>query len=376
VRVIGGTLTNEGLISGHGRLNAAITNTAQGEVRAHAGERLQLTGPSFDNFGSVEAIGGAAAPAELEFANSVTNVAGAGVVLGGNSLFRFRSGLSNQSSFALSMGSNSIFGDIENAADGAIVVSGGAIATFYDDIVQNGTFRVSKVGSTTSVAVLFGEFTGLGGTTGGGDIFFEGDLHPGASPATVTFENNVALGSGASLNIELGGVVPGAEYDQVHTMGAFSLGGALSVSLIDGFTPAAGNSFDIFDWGHLSGAFSMIELPALPDFLAWDASLLYSTGVLSVTNTLPATDFDGDGDVDGNDLAIWTGDFGAAGNATRDQGDADGDMDVDGADFLAWQRQLGSGSAPPTAAVPEPSTSVCFLLGMLVGMHAFRTAND
>ena len=52
-------------------------------------------------------------------------------------------------------------------------------------------------------------------------------------------------------------------------------------------------------------------------------------------------DFDNDGDVDGNDLSQWQGDFGLNGNS-----DADFDGDSDGADFLAWQRNLtGSGAA-------------------------------
>lgn len=62
-------------------------------------------------------------------------------------------------------------------------------------------------------------------------------------------------------------------------------------------------------------------------------------------------DFDGDGDVDGDDLGQWKGDFGQNGDS-----DADGDGDSDGADFLAWQQNLGMTAATPTAAaVPEPS---------------------
>ncbi|MBA3485096.1 MAG: hypothetical protein H0T51_25145 [Pirellulales bacterium] len=65
-------------------------------------------------------------------------------------------------------------------------------------------------------------------------------------------------------------------------------------------------------------------------------------------------DFDGDGDVDAEDLAQWQGDFGMTSLS-----DADDDGDSDGADFLAWQQQLGSaGMVDATAAVPEPSTWV------------------
>ena len=51
------------------------------------------------------------------------------------------------------------------------------------------------MGSTSSVAVVFGAFSGTGGSTGGGDIFFEGDLRPGNSPTTVSFDNNIGLGA-------------------------------------------------------------------------------------------------------------------------------------------------------------------------------------
>ena len=72
-----------------------------------------------------------------------------------------------------------------------------------------------------------------------------------------------------------------------------------------------------------------------------------------------AGDFDEDGDVDGDDLAQWQGDFGV--NALSD---ADNDGDSDGADFLAWQRQLGA-AAPAVSAnapVPEPATSMLVIV--------------
>lgn len=62
-------------------------------------------------------------------------------------------------------------------------------------------------------------------------------------------------------------------------------------------------------------------------------------------------DFDGDGDVDADDLAQWQSDLGANGNS-----DADSDGDSDGADFLAWQRQFaGVAETAGTVSVPEPS---------------------
>lgn len=79
-----------------------------------------------------------------------------------------------------------------------------------------------------------------------------------------------------------------------------------------------------------------------------------------------SADFDGDGEVDGVDLATWKSDFAATAGS-----DADGDGDSDGNDFLAWQRQLGSGTAvAATAAVPEPP-AVLLALGS-AAMLAWR----
>ena len=79
-----------------------------------------------------------------------------------------------------------------------------------------------------------------------------------------------------------------------------------------------------------------------------------------------SADFDNDGDVDGDDLSQWEGDFGVNGLS-----DADGDGDSDGADFLFWQQQFGSGVSPlasTTTQVPEPASAVLLIASVIVGM--------
>jgi hypothetical protein len=70
--------------------------------------------------------------------------------------------------------------------------------------------------------------------------------------------------------------------------------------------------------------------------------------------TVQDGDFDMDGDVDADDLDIWSMNFGP-----NDQGDSDSDDDSDGNDFLVWQRTLGTTSS---AAIPEPRGTLLFIV--------------
>lgn len=75
-------------------------------------------------------------------------------------------------------------------------------------------------------------------------------------------------------------------------------------------------------------------------------------------------DFDGDHDVDADDLAQWEADYGV-------NGDSDSFLDgnSDGFDFLAWQRQFGKGVVSPLAAanvVPEPTSAWLLLVAAVV----------
>jgi len=91
-----------------------------------------------------------------------------------------------------------------------------------------------------------------------------------------------------------------------------------------------------------------------------DLAFLRDIGYETIIPTFPnPPDYDGDGDVDADDLATLLGAFGINGN-----GDADGDADTDGADFLVWQLQV-TGPLPSRIAtnVPEPASVWLLVVG-------------
>jgi hypothetical protein len=77
--------------------------------------------------------------------------------------------------------------------------------------------------------------------------------------------------------------------------------------------------------------------------------------------TPPNSDFNDDGLVNGDDLALLTANYGKT-PATLGDGDSNGDNVVDGTDFIYWQRQATFASVEAAASVPEPAAWLLIVL--------------
>jgi len=272
-----------GVLAGDGSVDAGgdpLLIPSGAEIRVSDGEKLRIASGMASNEGLVDVVG-LDAPARLEFDAPLTNEADTGYIVAHNAVVRFAMGLNNMGSIGVTGESNQIFGDIDNAMTGQIIVSGGATAVFQDDVSNTGVIQVSAAGGVAGTAVFFGSFSGIG-TIGAGNVFLEGDTRPGFSPGTMSFGGNVSLGPQSSLEIQIAGTAPGTGYDRIEVADHLDLGGSLAVSFIDGFVPAPGDSFDVWDAGSVSGAFASVSLPALPAGLFWHRDTLNTDGVLSV----------------------------------------------------------------------------------------------
>jgi autotransporter-associated beta strand protein len=231
--------------------------------------------------------------------------------------------------------------------------------------VAGGTLAVNgKVAGALTVGAG-GTLAGSGIVGGAATISSGGILAPGNSAGSMSI-GSLTLQAGSQALIELGGTSRGNQYDSILTTGLLTIGGTLNVSLINGFNPTAGQSFDVLDWGSRSGTFTSIVLPVLSVGKTWDTSGLYTSGVLSVVGSSITGDFDGDGDIDGADFIAWQTNFPTPDGGTRQQGDADGDGDVDGGDFMVWQGSFPQGAGPANTPVPEPhSCWICAIGGVM-----------
>jgi hypothetical protein len=272
----GPSLLNDGLLGGDGRIEAdgGLTNSVSGKIRSGARERLHVAVGTVQNFGEVQVIGSANDRAEAEFDEAFSNEA-SGEVVAENAVLRFHDGLENDGTFAVS-DRTSVFGDV--VSTGSIIISGGGEVRFYDDVVQNGDLRVSASGTRVSAAVFYGTFSGSGGATGGGDIFFEGDFRPGNSPASVEFDNSLIFGELSTLEFELGGLRAGSDYDQIVNGRDTTLDGRIEIVLTGGFQPGYGDTFDLFVADSLTDAGAEFVLPELQGGLLFEMEFVQSSG--------------------------------------------------------------------------------------------------
>ena len=188
----------------------------------------------------------------------------------------------------------------------------------------------------------------------------------------------------SELSLALGGGPTASLVSNLSVAGDIALGGLLNVDLsasgISPLDPMPGDEFEIISGAStLTGAFNALSLPMLSDpTWSWGIDTSNADFTLVVLDVIPiGADFNGDGVVDAADLAIWRQNFGIEMGATGVLGDADLDGDVDGEDYLILLTQLGGagmvvpgaliGPGAGVAAVPEPSTALLLLGGVLAG---------
>jgi fibronectin-binding autotransporter adhesin len=144
-------------------------------------------------------------------------------------------------------------GSIANSA--AIVLATGS--TTFDVSLVAGGFSLGAAQALVGVGTVVGNVTALG------------TIAPGLSPGTLTFANNLSLGSGSIVNYELSGTdttVGSGINDLSSVSGNLTLAGTLNVTGIGSFLSAnVGDSWRLFDYTGLltDNGLSLGTMPTL-----------------------------------------------------------------------------------------------------------------
>ncbi len=199
-------------------------------------------GETFNNVGLLTITG------DNDFDYATFNNSGTLTKSGGAGTTRFNywgGGLNNTGTINVSTG-------ILNAV-GALGTNSGTINTASGASLQ-------RTAGFTNTGTLSGSGTIVVGT-GAAKLINQGSINPGGTGATGTLAiaGDVQLSTGSNLNMELGGAVAG-QFDALTVTGAATLGGTLTSTLINGFTPSS-QSFDVITAGSASGSFATANLP-------------------------------------------------------------------------------------------------------------------
>jgi hypothetical protein len=181
---------------------------------------------------------------------------------------------------------------------GSVVNSGTFQVAALGQVEGNGSYVQNAVAAQTIVNGTFahhislqaGSFSGTG-TIIGAVMNTGGVVQPGSSivPGTLTLAN-YTQGIYGRLDLKIGGLFAGSQYDVLKVTGPGTFGGSLSVRLLNGFTPGLGNRFDLLacslgcaglNGGTLFGG--GVSLPSLASGLAWLSGLTDGGNSFSLT---------------------------------------------------------------------------------------------
>ena len=153
---------------------------------------------------------------------------------------------------------------------GVIRPESGQIAFTYGNVALPPASATNLNGGSLEVDGLLdiqgGALTGSGVILG--DVQNGGLIAPGQSPGAITIQGSYTQTVSGTLSMELGITAQ----DIVTVTGTAVLTGTLEINLLQGYTPALLDSFQILAYTSHTGEFGTLLLPALSEGLGWDVT--------------------------------------------------------------------------------------------------------
>ncbi|MCC7145779.1 MAG: hypothetical protein IT443_04980 [Phycisphaeraceae bacterium] len=239
--------------------------------------------------------------------------------------------------------------------------------------LDGGSVTVSGAGGVLEIAG--GVVVGSGQISAAGGVVNGGRVAPGQNVGVLEIvSGDYAQTTEGMLDIEIGGLTAGADYDQLLIGGNANLAGMLNVSLSDGFVPQEGDRFTILLALALSGTFDSWTLNYDIPKRHLTAELTYATGAGAVVLEILQVQHQMRGDFNGDDLVTLSdidpfklalADAAAYAAAYPDVylpgTEPNGDGVLTLSDILAFKSLMAQGSMAQGSSIPEPATAVSLL---------------
>lgn len=185
----------------------------------------------------------------------------------------------------------------------SLTANDGGLVRLANDLVDVNRLTVTLTTTGTIEAGILqlgtlAELRGNGTLTA--NVINSGKLFPGNGPGFQSIAGWFQQTSAGRIYVELAGLVPVSEFDQLMIQGDAMLDGTLDVSLINGFQPGEREEFDVINFGSVSGQFANLSGRSLTSGLVWDPG--FSANAFSLT-ALPEMTID--------DVTVLEGDAGS-----------------------------------------------------------------
>jgi len=248
----GGVVNNSGTITSDSRAvnidGTGLTLDNSGDILATGSQRngtvyVDGTGDNFaiQNSGSIDARGGSGSAVSVQVGSFAGDVQNGAITNGGTIIGSGASDLDAGIRFFDGAGSNTFAGDIVNTVGGFIGTEGDAAAVLFDQ-----------------------------------DVSFDGNLKNNGQIDGSIFLNdgNLVLGNTSELFLEISSL---NDFETIETSGALLADGILNIEF-DEFLPSVGQTFDLFDFGFVSGAFDLVQA----DNVVFDTTDLFIGGSVTI----------------------------------------------------------------------------------------------
>lgn len=250
--------------------NAGFIQSSNATAHTIANNIFLGNNPTFGGTGALTFTGGLNLNGSRSLA--VTNTAAAGTVFSGV--------VSNGGITKTGAGLMALNSSTGNTYTGGTVLGSSAGTLNVNNSSGSGTGSGAvSIGGTTAAnrSTLSGNFTISGATS------ISGALNPGNSVGTANFASTLSLTSNALVTMELGSSVSA---DDINVAGLLTLGGStFNIVTIGGYQAALGDTFDLVDWGSLSGTATVNVAGAAlanPGGTVWDTSSFLTDGTIRV----------------------------------------------------------------------------------------------